>query len=396
MGVSWVQNGGWEHVSEFDDVLAALAASQGEGVALATVVAARGSTYRRAGARLVVRSDGELVGNISGGCLEGDVVQAAAEVLASGRPRLLHFDLTADDEVVWGWGLGCNGVIEVLVEPAATALRSVAALEAARREHRWLALVTLLDGDHVGARLVVHPDGSTEAGLSDGHLDEFARDHALMAMARGASQMLELAEYRVLRRQDPALGTRAFVEVLQPPLRLLVCGAGHDAIPLVAAGASLGWRVDVVDDRAALLTPERFPQARLLRAEPAEAAAVAAADGRTYAVVMSHNFLRDQAYLRSFLTSEVAYLGMLGPRARLHQLLHGLTREGITPSAEMLDRVYGPAGLDVGAEGPEEIAWSIIAEILAVSRGAGAGFLRERTGPIHPRRFVEALPAPAS
>ncbi len=285
-------------MSELDDVLAALAASGGgggggggEGVALATVVAARGSTYRRAGARLVVPSGGEPVGNISGGCLEGDVVQTAGEVLASGRPRLLHFDLTADDEVVWGWGLGCNGVIEVLVEPAANALASVAALQAARREHRPLALVTVLDGDDLGARLVVHPDGRTEGGLGDPHLDQVAGEQGLEGLARGTSQTHELGSTAV----------RALVEVLQPPLRLVVCGAGHDAIPLVAAGAGLGWRVEVVDDRPGFLTPERFPGAqRLVRAEPAEAAQVAGADGSTYVVVMSHNFLRDQDYLRSF------------------------------------------------------------------------------------------------
>lgn len=374
-------------MSELDDVLAALAASGGgggEGVALATVVAARGSTYRRTGARLVVPSGGEPVGNISGGCLEGDVVQTAAEVLASGRPRLLHFDLTADDEVVWGWGLGCNGVIEVLVEPAANALASVAALQAARREHRPLALVTVLDGDNLGTRLVVHPDGRTEGGLGDPHLDQVAGEQGLEGLARGTSQTHELGSTAV----------RALVEVLQPPLRLVVCGAGHDAIPLVAAGAGLGWRVEVVDDRPGFLTPERFPGAqRLVRAEPAQAAQVAGADGSTYAVVMSHNFLRDQDYLHSFVAGDLAYLGVLGPRARLRQLLDGLAAEGVVPTPEVLERVYGPAGLDIGAEGPEEIAWSITAEILSVSRRTRAGFLRDRSGPIHPTPTPHATPA---
>ena len=369
-------------MSELDDVLAALAASDGEGVALATVVAARGSTYRRAGARLVVRSNGEPVGNISGGCLEGDVVQAAAEVLVSGRPRLLHFDLTADDEVVWGWGLGCNGVIEVLVEPAASALGPVAALQGARRHHRSLALATLLDGPGLGARLLVHPDGRTEEGLGDPDLDRAAADAALGALARGASATVTL----------PGGDLRVFVEVFQPPIRLLVCGAGHDAIPLVAAGASLGWRVEVVDNRPAFLVAARFPQAqRLVAAEPADAAARAGTDARTYAVVMSHNFLRDQDYLRSFLASDVAYLAMLGPRNRLDQLLDALASEGVTPAPGALDRVYGPAGLDIGAESPEEIAWSIVAEILAVSRGAGAGFLRARPGPIHTSTTAETF-----
>jgi len=369
-------------MSELDDVLAALATSNGEGVALATVVAARGSTYRRAGARLVVAGDGELVGNISGGCLEGDVVRTAAEVLESGRPRLLHFDLTADDEVVWGWGLGCNGVIEVLVEPASLALGSVAALQAARREHRSLALVTLLDGPRLEARLVVHPDGRTEGTLGVADLDGAAVEAALEALVAGASATTTL----------PTGDLRAFVEVFQPPLRLLVCGAGHDAIPLVAAGAGLGWSVEVIDNRPAFLVAARFPGAqRLVGAEPAEAAEAAGTDARTYAVVMSHNFLRDQDYLRSFLASDVAYLGMLGPRARLDLLLDALAGDGVVPVPGALDRVYGPAGLDIGAEGPEEIAWSIVTEILAVSRRAGAGFLRTRRGPIHRSTAAETF-----
>jgi xanthine dehydrogenase accessory factor len=152
-----------------------------------------------------------------------------------------------------------------------------------------------------------------------------------------------------------------------------------------------------VDDRAGFLTPERFPQAqRLVPAAPSRAATAAGTDANTYAVVMSHNFLRDQDYLRSLLSCPVAYVGVLGPRARLDQLLAGLASEGLTPSPGMLDRVYGPAGVDIGAEDPEEIAWSIVAEILAVSRHAGAGHLRDRTGPIHPERFVEDrfIPAP--
>jgi len=199
-------------VSELDDVLSALENAVGDDVALATVVAARGSTYRREGARLVIPAEGDTVGNISGGCLEGDVIQTAREVLASGRPQVLHFDLTADDEAVWGWGLGCNGAIDVLVEPASGARPFLAAMRAARREHRQVALVTVVDGPGTGARMIAHPDGS-----SQGDLGSAARNAALEVLASGPSATLTL---------EPE-GTRAFIEVLEPPLRLVVCGAGH-------------------------------------------------------------------------------------------------------------------------------------------------------------------------
>ncbi|MFP5320022.1 MAG: XdhC family protein [Acidimicrobiia bacterium] len=363
-------------MSELDDVLAALEASDGADAALATVVAVRGSTYRREGARLVVPAGGgPTVGNISGGCLEGDVADTAREVLASGRPALLSFDLTADDEAVWGWGLGCNGAIDVFVEPARQAARFAAAMRTAIAEHRPLALATVVAGGPPGARLVVHLDGRREGSLGDPAVDEEVSEAAAEALAESRSRTVSVQA-----------GWRVFVEALVPPLRLVVCGAGHDAIPLVEFGARLGWRVDVVDDRRAMLVEERFPQAsRLVLAQPGEAARAAAVDARTYVVVMSHNFLRDKAYLQSFLGSAVAYLGMLGPRARFERLVNELRAEGVEVDPAELATVHGPAGLDLGAEGPEQIAWAIVAEVLAVSNGAGAGPLRDRPGPIHRR-----------
>lgn len=364
-------------MSELDDVLTALETA-GDDVALATIVAVRGSTYRREGARLVVPAEGPPVGNISGGCLEGDVADTAREVMATGRPLVRTFDLTADDEAVWGWGLGCNGAIDVLIEPAANARPFVTALRTAARKHRPVALVTVVDGPGTGARLIVHPNGRTEGDLGDA-----ARTAGLDALAAGQSRTVALDG-----------GTKVFVEVLEPPLRLVVCGAGHDAIPVVEFGARLGWEVDVVDDRRAMLKGKRFPQAtRLVHSQPGVAADSVVTNERTCVVIMSHNFLRDAAYLRSFLGRPLPYLGVLGPAARLQRLLDTLAGDGVTPAPEDLARLHGPAGLDVGAEGPEEIAWAIVAEILAVQRKAGAGFLRDRGGPIHSRAATPPEPA---
>ncbi|HET7719616.1 MAG TPA: XdhC family protein, partial [Acidimicrobiales bacterium] len=264
-------------MSELDDVLTALETA-GDDVALATIVAVRGSTYRREGARLVVPAEGPPVGNISGGCLEGDVADTAREVMATGRPLVRTFDLTADDEAVWGWGLGCNGAIDVLIEPAANARPFVTALRTAARKHRPVALVTVVDGPSTGARLIVHPNGRTEGDLGDA-----ARTAGLDALAAGQSRTVALDG-----------GTKVFVEVLEPPLRLVVCGAGHDAIPVVEFGARLGWEVDVVDDRRAMLKGKRFPQAtRLVHSQPGVAADSVVTNERTCVVIMSHNFLRD-------------------------------------------------------------------------------------------------------
>ncbi|MBA2425819.1 MAG: XdhC family protein [Actinobacteria bacterium] len=301
------------------------------------------------------------------------------------------YDLTADDEVIWGWGLGCNGAIEVFVEPGDKAAEVADALALALEEERSIAVATVietgLEGVPTGARLLVHP-GGVEGGVGVARADEAIGVAAASALATGATAIVPIA-----------LGgaeLRVFIEVLQPPLRMLVCGAGHDAIPLVRAASALGWRVVVVDDRDAFLDEQRFPGATgFVAAPPAEVAAAAGVDGRTYAVVMSHNYLRDRDYLRSLLGTEVGYIGMLGPNARLERLLEDLGRDGVVPSAGDLAKLYGPAGLDIGAEGPDEIAASIIAEVLATSRSRGAGFLRERPGPIHePNRSLHAAEVP--
>jgi xanthine dehydrogenase accessory factor len=376
-------------VSEIGDVLSAIEAlsAKGERMALATIVAVRGSTYRRPGARLLVPEEGSPVGNISGGCLEGDVADMARVVMDEGRARLAGWDLTADDDAVWGLGLGCNGAIEVFIEPAEKAADVAGALRAALEEERPISVVTVVEssraGVEPGARLVVRPDGTSDGSLGDTTVDAIAAEAAQALLREERSEVRALVE-----------GIRAFVEVLDPPLRLVVCGAGHDAIPLVRAASVLGWNVTVVDDRPGFLTHDRFPEASGFVAvdEPEDAAKAADVDERTFAVVMTHNFLKDKEYVRSLLGSPAAYVGMLGPGARTERLLMELRDEGVEVAGENRERIHGPAGLDLGGEGPEEIAQAIVAEIVAVKRRRAGGFLRDRPGPIHdrPRPGTEA------
>jgi xanthine dehydrogenase accessory factor len=369
------------NTSETAEVLEAIGSlgAQGRSMALATITSVTGSTYRRPGARLLVPDDGASVGNLSGGCLEGQVEAVARDVMSDGVPRLELYDLTADDEVVWGWGLGCNGAIEVFIEPADKAAEIAEALRTAIRDERRVAVGTVLEssvpGIERGARALA-VDGDQEGTRGDGGPSSYI-DRAVaeaLASGQGGTRTLRTGEGEV----------RLFIEVIEPPLRLLVCGAGHDAIPLVRQGSLLGWSVVVVDDREAFLSEQRFPDAaQFVLAEPAEAADKAGIDERTYAVVMSHNYLRDRDYLRAFLGTDVAYIGMLGPRARLERLLDDLAGEGVEPSATDTAKLFGPAGLDVGGEGPDEIAAAIVAEILALSRRRAAGFLRDKPGSIH-------------
>jgi xanthine dehydrogenase accessory factor len=238
--------------------------------------------------------------------------------------------------------------------------------------------------------MLVHPDGRREGTLGSPEADDVAAGHLLAAMREGKS-----ATRRVLLREGEM---RAFFEVLEPPPRLLVCGAGHDAIPYVRFAAEMGWKVLVVDDREQFLNHERFPEAAgfVLAQRPREAAELTGTDHRTYVALMSHNYLRDLDYLRSYLGTDVAYIASLGPHARLERLLADLAKEGVHPSVEDLNKIYGPAGLDLGGEGPEEVGWAMVAELMAVRNKRRAGFLRDRKGPIHEREKPEAPAAVAA
>ena len=354
-----------------------------EPMALATIVGVRGSTYRRQGARLLLTRSQQMVGNISGGCLEGDVMVVADEVMTSGQARLVTYDLTADDDVVWGLGLGCNGAVDIFVEPVDPSAEIFILYRKAIAEEQALAVVTVLSGaapagpgPFAQPRLAMWADGARIGTLGDATMDDRAARAGTAAIQEGASRILSLL--------GSAGAVQAFVEVLRPPIRLVVCGAGHDAVPVVQLAAQMGWRVVVVDSRERFLTRDRFPAARqFIKADPTSAADRVPMDDRTYVVIMTHNYLHDRDLLRGFLRTGAGYLGMLGPRIRTEKILDELRRDGVTVSDRDHGRIFGPLGLDIGGETPEEIALAIVGEIQAVESGRRGGFLRERRGPIH-------------
>ncbi|MFP5331860.1 MAG: XdhC family protein [Acidimicrobiia bacterium] len=330
--------------------------------ALATVVGVRGSTYRGLAARQLMGRDGTSVGTVSGGCLDNDLRQVAERVMETGVAERVEFDLTADDEAIWGWGVGCNGATDLLVEPSHTAVQ----------------LGELLAGPGVEHACVIHPIPDPERRRivrADDATDDPVDTEARAALAAGRHRAVDID------------GARYLFEVIGAPPRLVVFGAGHDAAPVVAQAARLGFRTVVVDDRRQFLTAERFPEAHdLIHAEPVDLARTIRPDAKTSVVLMSHNYLRDLDALRSLLGTDVAYIGALGPGERLERLLGDLAETGVTPSEEDLAKLHGPAGLDIGAEGPVEIAWSVLAEVLAVARGKEGGSLRDRKGPPRLRR----------
>ena len=364
------------------DALAA-AEARAEAVVLATVVRTEGSTYRRAGARMLLRRDGTAVGAVSGGCLEADLRARVEELLAAGRPELVTYDTRSGDDLVWGLGLGCNGRADVLLEP----LEGEAVARAARL-HAWCrdlaapaVLTTVVAADagapaRVGDRLVVSPSPAPLAlGLDPGEAPPELVADAWEALAAGRSVVRSYGALEVVH------------EVMMPPVSLLICGAGTDAVPVARLAAGLGWRVTVVDHRPDRARADAFSGVTVRLAESDVTDEARDVDA---AVVMSHHYERDRAYVKGLLAAGVRYVGVLGPRRRTERIVEEL---GVGEADAA--RLHAPVGLDIGAETPDEIALAIVAEIQAVTAGRRGGPLRERLGGIHDQRPA-AAPAPAT
>lgn len=364
--------------------LAAAAAENetGAALALATVVSTEGSVYRRAGAWMTVDPDGVRRGQVSGGCLEADLAERAAAVLARGVPETVTYDTRQPDDLLWGLGMGCQGVVRLLVEPLrGERLRRLAAFFADAADlARPAVLLTVISGppDALGERLLVTADAVVSSGAASG-LEEIARD----ARQSLESESIESGAFR------PAAGTymkgalEIGREILLPRPQLIVCGAGEDAVPLASLAGELDWRVLVIDHRPAWARPERFPGARVVALDgPSDLPGLfAAAHARTAAVVMSHNFERDAQYAAALLPLGLPYLGLLGPKRRGEQILR--TAEALGPPGRRAARVFSPVGLDVAAETPREIALAVVTEISAVLAGRSGGHLADRETSIH-------------
>ena len=329
---------------------------------LATIIATEGSTYRKPGAMMLISQDGRYEGLISGGCLEGDLLLRAAEVFASGTPTRVTYDMHADDDLVWGLGLGCDGVIHLLLQRLDKASRFgfLQQLEASHglRQAVVLALVTQSDGK---AQVGTHGLLDT-SDISEG-------EPGLIDLLRDLSGEWPGWRSRIVRWGEDRAGEAIVVHIPVAP-RVLVCGAGPDAVPLVSTLAQLGWDVVVADHRPAFARADRFAAGcGVLQARPERLGESLDLTTLDAAVIMSHNLDHDAAYLRCLAPLDLCYVGVLGPQARRRRLadLSGFTGR----------RVYGPVGLDIGAELPASIALAVAAEIHAVLNGRNGGSLTE-------------------
>lgn len=364
----------------FHEIASAVEALK-EPSALATLVRVKGSSYRQPGARMLFGS-GSRTGVISAGCLETDILARVQAVLDSREPQLAAYDLGSDLDLIWGTGMGCQGKADVLLERMAPGAAP-----------DWMRLgKAMLEQRRSGALATIYATRGETGGLRPG--DHFLRDEAGPGLPPGpgpfqAAIAAALAGAGRRAAGTPTLRTGAgeldlLVEPILPPFALWIFGAGEHSMPLAQLASALGWFVGIVDHRPALATQERFPDAdRIAVGHPPEVFHGLPLDARSAALVVSHIFEKDRQALECLLQTPIAYLGLQGNRARSQRLVKELAEGGLVLTERQRQILHFPAGLDIGAESPEAIALSMLAEVQAALAGRPGGPLRERGGSIH-------------
>ncbi len=351
--------------------------------ALATVVRVEGSSYRRAGARMLVTEDGLLTGAISGGCLEGDALKKALSAIHQQENKLVTYDTTDEDDAKFGVQLGCNGIVHILFEPINNLqeINPITLLTALQgeRENAVIAILFSLTGKkQFGTTLIYKKDklhGNIPPALQS-------------ALNSDVQEVLnnKVSDFKTYSYEGEHI--EGFIELITPPIALVIAGAGNDAQPLAAIAHLLGWQVIVADGRPTHSTKQRFANAeKVLIAKPQQLLPQLSIDANTAIVLMTHNYNYDLELLGLLLGTEAPYIGTLGPKKKLIRMLEELALNTV----ENQLRIHGPVGLDIGAETAEEIAISIIAEIKAVLSGASGKSLKEKTGPVHIHQISESL-----
>jgi xanthine dehydrogenase accessory factor len=370
-------------MTELGEIAAAWRAAElaGEEAILATVVEVQGSSYRRPGGRLLLTSTGRRRGAISGGCLEGDLAKKAWWLTSKGRAAVRTYDTAADSDGPADFGLGCNGLIHILIERLRPGQRAlpVVAIEQSRAMRRRAGLATVIrshDVSLVGRHVAVLPAPANEADQTAA-LAEWER-----WMEGRAAEALKSGRSEVARRNEDSGYVEAFVEPIDPPVHLLLFGGGDDAAAVANQAKLLGWRLTVLDGRRDHARADRFPNADAVMVnsldDPLNGVAL---DEWTIAVVMTHSFSQDAAALRELRKHELNYVGILGPQRRTERLIETAGLAGGTLPEEW----HSPAGLDLGGDTPEQVALAIVAEAHAVMEGRKTTprNLRDRSGPIH-------------
>lgn len=332
---------------------------------------------------MLITDDGKWVGSISGGCLEGDALRKARKVIADKTPMTVTYDTREESNQNLGIGLGCNGIIHVLIEPLDPLDKSnaVGGYEKFLADNQPVALATIYDSENetlVGQKVSLDINGRLNTGLSTANLTtQIKPDLERLFIAKKSSPK---------RYMDEGKSIDVFLELIQPSISVIIFGGGFDARPVSVLAKSLGWSVTVTDECVAHIAPLFFPDAdRLSLCERKFIDRDFEITPFTACILMSHNYEYDRDVLKKIIKTNTPYIGMLGPRKRFDKMLSEFKVENFSLSDDQLHKIHSPIGLDVGAETPDEIAISIISEIQAKFTSRSGGFLKYKSGPIHDR-----------
>lgn len=350
---------------------------KGESAVIATVVNIQGSAYRSAGARMLIRNDGRWLGSISGGCLEGDALRKAKQVMQNGSPMIITYDTTLDNGDL-GVNLGCEGVIDILFEPANDKNNNIIAFlfEILKNESACMlsSVIRSTKNDYyLSQRILLDDSRVIKSTIEDSNLLQLIKTHFKNNQDQNKSTILNSDEADLL------------LEVIKPTENLLIFGGGIDARPVAELANKLGWNVSVFDDCIARIMPSFFPKTNLNNCSLEEINTKVKVEPHTAAIIMSHNYRYDLAAFKMLLSQDISYIGLLGPKKKSQQLVDDLEKENVKLTQKDFLRIFAPVGLDIGAETAEEIALSIISEIQAHFNNRNGGFLKNRKSPIHNR-----------
>lgn len=371
-------------MKELNDIIQAYDKStlQNKQTALVTVVKVEGSSYRRPGARMLVTEDGEITGAISGGCLEGDALRKAQMAMLQKQNKLEIYDTTDDEDNKLGVQLGCNGIVYILFEPINNddINNPIKLLKKVAQQRKDAVLVTLFNPNK-------NLEQKGTCAYINQHENFFRADE--MESLKDECEKVLLSKSSFIKAYKNSCSV--LFQFIPPVIQLIIVGAGNDVQPLVEMAYILGWATVVVDGRPAYVTQQRFPKANKISVtKPADVLSVAAIDEHSAVVLMTHNYNYDIVALQHLANTNCNYIGVLGPKKKLRKMFDELNDKGVIINEEKLQNIYGPTGLDIGAETSEEIALSVIAEIKAVFAQRQGASLKERETYIHNRSFTSA------
>ncbi|MBK9255063.1 MAG: XdhC family protein [Saprospiraceae bacterium] len=357
--------------------------SLGKRCALATVVHVEGSSYRRPGARMLISEDGRLTGAISGGCLEGDAMRKALHVINEQVPALVTYDTMDEDDATIGIGLGCNGIIKILIEPVDYEMidHPIQLLEKLTSDRQNAVIATFFSFQHkkqpnAGTQFFIDASGNITGKNTINVKTNLLKEEVQSVFDTGKSTWTEF--------DVDGEKMTVFLEFVPPAVSLVVVGAGNDVMPLVEMADVLGWDTTVIDGRSNYAKKERFAKAcDVLTAKPEQVIQSVRIDDFTFFALMTHNYNYDKALLYELCQNNAKYIAMLGPKKKLERMLSEYEEENRPLATEQIATIYSPAGLDIGAETSEEIALSILAEIKTVLEKKQGRSLKEKTVGIH-------------